>query len=154
MGKEIGKGESRERHLKERGRVSLVLSDRVWEMSPYCIRTVTGGELTPLDLNQYQSRALTQLSLPLSLPHKPGPPRSGCPRHPPLAWLCTHLTTTSNTNNSMPPKKIKPKRHHGYDAFLFVLGTLFPPLGPSHLFPFFHSYQPSPSRCRPFRHRT
>jgi len=41
-GKEIGKGASRERHLKERGRVSLVLSDRVWEMSPYCIRTVDG----------------------------------------------------------------------------------------------------------------
>jgi len=38
------------------------------------------------------------------------------------------FTTISNTNNSMPPKKVKPKRHHGYDAFLFVLGTLFPPL--------------------------
>lgn len=30
MGKESEKGESRERHLKERGRVSLVLSDRLW----------------------------------------------------------------------------------------------------------------------------
>lgn len=24
---------------------------------------------------------------------------------------------------------LKPKRHHGYSAVLFVMGTLFPPLG-------------------------
>src|ERR1700744_2887714 len=27
--------------------------------------------------------------------------------------------------------KLKPKRHHGYSVVLFILGTLFPPLGPS-----------------------
>jgi uncharacterized membrane protein YqaE (UPF0057 family) len=41
---------------------------------------------------------------------------------------------------------IKPKRHHGFGVVLFILGTLFPPLGLSHRSSFLVSLidQPQP----------
>jgi len=68
MGKEIGREESHERHLKERGRVSLMLSGRVWWTNPYC-------KSKPLNPS-----SLIQRSPP---PPRPLPARHspGCPRH-------------------------------------------------------------------------
>ena len=36
----------------------------------------------------------------------------------------------SSTYGVVPQKiELKPKRHHGYTVLLFIMGTLFPPLG-------------------------
>src|SRR5260370_29282136 len=42
-------------------------------------------------------------------------------------------------------KSVKPKRHHGYNFFLFLLGTLFPPLGMSLFNPSSHLINRSPA---------
>ena len=46
-------------------------------------------------------------------------------------------------------KPVKPKKHHGYSVFLFALGTLFPPLGPSLFLPSLRSYRPFPQPLPP-----
>ena len=49
--------------------------------------------------------------------------------------------TIGNDMSSYVPKKVdlKPKKHHGYAALLFILGTLLPPLGQSHRLLYFES---------------
>ena len=87
MGKEIGKEESHERHLKERGRVNLTLSGRVWWTNPYC-------KSKPLNPS-----SLTQRSPPRPLPARHSP---GCPHHS-LSWRCidehTYLQRKQNADN-------------------------------------------------------
>lgn len=42
------------------------------------------------------------------------------------------LATMSSTYGVIPQKvDLTPRRHHGYAVLLFIVGTLFPPLGPS-----------------------
>jgi len=88
MGKEIGKEESHERHLKERGRVNLTLSGRVWWTNPYC-------KSKPLN----PSRSLSTLTASPT----PGPAQPGLSSSFAVAWRCidehTYLQRKQNADN-------------------------------------------------------
>jgi hypothetical protein len=59
----------------------------------------------------------------------------------------------SSTYGVIPQKiELKPKKHHGYSVLLFIMGTLFPPLGKATYYLNLHSNLAINSRRREVWH--